>query len=169
MRQPGSLLHTFHRFKCNNVEVFFILVPSTDCCLSCEPSDICRDQDNLPYPKLEIYIQSLLASHNLVDLCDAVDGSDVSEEWGNKNLDLNTPDNHEWLRLKNQAIVNDSQNDSKGPLSLLQIAPIHDRRSTWKNVVQGKQSRLKFSQSPEIFATRFRLHKSVETKKEEQN
>jgi hypothetical protein len=83
-------------------------VPSTDCCLPCTPLSIDKClQTSLPYPKLDVYIQSLLECHNTVDLCDAVDGSNVSEDWGYNHLDLDDQADLEWLRLKNKAINDD--------------------------------------------------------------
>lgn len=79
--QVHSLLHTFPRFKLKDVNLWFDLIPSEDCHLVCEALNFERSTTGLPYPKLEIFAQSLLDTYNAVALADLIDGMDLSEEW----------------------------------------------------------------------------------------
>jgi hypothetical protein len=83
-----SLLHTYHHFKGKDTSFYFILVPDYDVYISCEPSNITRSLRGLPYSKLDVFIQSCLDAGNELQLCDVVDGTDLPEEWGGKNLDF---------------------------------------------------------------------------------
>jgi hypothetical protein len=47
-----------------------------------------RSTTGLPYPKLEIFAQSLLDTCNAVALADFIDGMDLSEECGAEHIDL---------------------------------------------------------------------------------
>ncbi|KAL1967539.1 hypothetical protein VTN77DRAFT_3054 [Rasamsonia byssochlamydoides] len=58
--QLYSLHHTFPRLKLKGVNLRFLILPSWDCHSDCEPSQIERSKSGLPYPKLEVFAQSLL-------------------------------------------------------------------------------------------------------------
>jgi len=77
--QLYSLHHTFPRFKRKGVALWFVIVPSDDCHLECEPANFERSEMGLPYPKLEIFAQSLLATNSMVALTDLIDGMDLTE------------------------------------------------------------------------------------------
>jgi len=57
-----------------------------------------RSQKGIPYPKLDVYIQSLIDTYNMVALHDVIDGSDVSEDWGEKNLELTGTIDVHWIK-----------------------------------------------------------------------
>lgn len=62
----------------------------------CDPSNLTRSPRGLPYPKLDVFIQSCLDTNNMLQLCDVIDGTNVTEEWGEKHLDLEGTNDVEW-------------------------------------------------------------------------
>lgn len=147
-------MHTYPRFQCTVVSIFFQLLPSKDCHFACEPSNIVKCQNGLPYPRLGVYIQSLIDTHDKVALCDIVDGTDVTETWGVESLDLDGTTDVDWAKWKNEAIR--AQPDSWNILCLVETTAV-DRRKIWEDTVRGKEKRLTFKHPKELFATRFRL------------
>jgi hypothetical protein len=156
--QPKSLTHKYPRLKHNGVNIFFQLLPSKDFHFDCEPFNFVRSQKGLPYPKLGIYIQSLIDTHDMVALCDVVDGTDVNEDWGEKNLDLSGTIDAGWIKWKNDAIR--AQEEGSWNIFCLVETQIVSRRKTWEDAVRGKEKRLGFKYPKELFATRFRLRGS---------
>jgi len=104
-RQPGSLAHTYHRFSVRGWDCTFILVPSDDIHLSCEPAHIQRSLNGLPYPRLDVFVQSLLDTYNVVALCDVVDGTHVSFDWGSQHLDLAGTRDVQWAIQTNSKLL----------------------------------------------------------------
>ncbi|KAH8585782.1 hypothetical protein B0O99DRAFT_706320, partial [Bisporella sp. PMI_857] len=96
--KPRSLAHVYPRFKCNSVNIFFQFLPSEDYHFECEPWNFVRSQKGIPYPKLDVYIQSLIDTYNMVALHDVIDGSDVSEDCGEKNLELTGTIDVHWIK-----------------------------------------------------------------------
>ncbi|KAK3080349.1 hypothetical protein LTS18_002237, partial [Coniosporium uncinatum] len=103
-RQPRSLAHTYHRFSVRGWDCTFILVPSNDIHLSYEPAHIQRSLNGLPYPRLDVFVQSLLDTYNIVALCDVVDGTDVSLDWGSQHLDLAGTNDVQWAIQTNSRL-----------------------------------------------------------------
>jgi len=60
-RQPGSLAHTYHRFSVRGWDCTFILVPSNDIHLSCQPAHIERSLNGLQW--------AIQTNSRLRDLC----------------------------------------------------------------------------------------------------
>lgn len=85
---PLSLIHTYHQFKSRGIDHYFFLVPSIDVHIDCDPPNFTRSLRGLPYPKLDVFIQSCLDTYDMVQLCDVIHGTNVSEGWVEKNLDL---------------------------------------------------------------------------------
>ncbi|KAI9930326.1 hypothetical protein ASPWEDRAFT_67699 [Aspergillus wentii DTO 134E9] len=77
---PGSLNHTYPRFKATGRLDFWLLVPASYYHIICEPQNVEWSMGSLPYPKLDVYTQSLLDTKNGVDLEDIIDAMDLSEE-----------------------------------------------------------------------------------------
>lgn len=75
-----SLIHTYHHFKAKGTNFYFILVPSQDVHIACEPSNITRSLRGLLYPKLSVFIHSCLDTRNQTQLCNVINGTNVSEE-----------------------------------------------------------------------------------------
>lgn len=70
--------------------------------IDCDPSNFIRSPRGLPYPKLDVFIQSCLDTYDMLQLCDVIDGTNVSEEWGENNLDLEGTNDVEWAKEKNK-------------------------------------------------------------------
>jgi len=69
-RQPGSVALTYHRLSVLGWDCYFILVPSNDKSVSCEPALIQCSLNELPYPRLDVFVQSLLDTQYVISLCD---------------------------------------------------------------------------------------------------
>lgn len=149
--QPGSLLHTFPRFQCNALNLFFVLVPAEDCHIECSIQNIERSQNDLPYPKLNHFIQSLVDINDRVALFDVIDGADVQESWGDKNLDLTDTNDILWAKRKNE-IINSFGQDTLGV-----DVSLSKRKDIWTTAVNGKVDRLGWTTPSSQFITRFRL------------
>ncbi|PNY18834.1 UDP-glucose 6-dehydrogenase [Tolypocladium capitatum] len=156
--QPGSLMHVYPRFQGRGLDFHFVLVPSHDVHLRPEPSSLQRSPNGLPYPKLHVLIQSFLDMNDPVSLCDVVDGSDVSEQWGADNLDLEGYNDSEWATRINRAIEDCSGGNSTwvGFVSTQKVA----RRDLWLSVVTTKAGRLGWTRPEGLFSTCFRLRGS---------
>ncbi|KAH8766379.1 hypothetical protein F5882DRAFT_413844 [Hyaloscypha sp. PMI_1271] len=150
-----SLSHTYTRFKSTGVSFYFVLVPSKDIHLPCEPQNFQRSHNDLPFPKLNLLIQSFLETNDHVSLADAIDGSNVSEKWGVENLDLEGEVDLEWAEWKNRII---RQEAGGGPCIGLNPIKHVEKRWLWEFMVRNKGGRRGWTQPTELFATRFRLH-----------
>ena len=160
--QPGSLIHTYPRFRSRGIAFYFVLVPSYDIHLAVDdPSALQRSPNGLPYPKLHVLIQSFLDTYDEVSLCDVVDGSDVSEEWGVQNLDLEGTNDVEWAQWKNQLI---DERRGSGSSFLGGCVPVRPfaKREFWRWVVTTKEGRLGWTHPEGLFSTRFRLRGSLD-------
>ncbi|KAH8819877.1 hypothetical protein F5884DRAFT_28567 [Xylogone sp. PMI_703] len=153
--EAGSLSHTYTRFKLTDVSFYFVLVPSKDIHLPCEPQNFQRSHHDLPYPKLDVLIQSFLETNDHVSLADAIDGSDVSEAWGIQNLDLYGEVDLEWAQWKNKVIL-----ERSGRSFVLGLVPTKREKKIelWQFMVRNKGARRGWTQPAELFTTRFRLH-----------
>lgn len=153
--QPYSLHHTFPRFKLKGVNLRFLLVQSEDCHLDCEPSQMERSKSGLPYPKLEVFAQSLLGIQDRVALTDLVDGMDLTEEWGEEHLSLDGTSDILYAKRKNEKIrASGPQDDTWGGMIELPVHPVN-LRETWQDIVRTKERRIGIECPKEFFATRF--------------
>ena len=92
----------------------------------------------------------------MVALCDIVDGTNVSEDWGEKNLDLTGTTDAEWIKWKNDAI----RSREGWNIFCLVETTVVSRKKTWEDTVRGKEKRRGFKYPEKLFATRFRLRGS---------
>lgn len=151
--QPGSLRHTYPRFRSRHLGFYFVLVPSDHIRLALEPVNLQRSHHGLPYPKLHVLIQSFLEANDRVSLCDVVDGSDVSEEWGSKHLALDGSSDTAWACWKNKLILESTRSCFGGGVPTKSV----QKRELWEWAVSTKSHRLGWTTPPSLFATRFRL------------
>ncbi|KAF9733853.1 hypothetical protein PMIN01_08196 [Paraphaeosphaeria minitans] len=100
--QPGSLSHLHPRFRRKDVELDIVLVPSFDVHIGNTVSTVTYSASGVPYPALHILVQSFLDTYDVVSLCDIIDGTDISEEWGNKSLDLSGTNDVQWAGYMNE-------------------------------------------------------------------
>lgn len=155
--QPQSLTHTYPRFQRRGSDFQFVLTPSWDVHLTCEPCNIQRSQLGLPYPRLAVLVQSYLETTNRVSLCDVVDGANVPEDWGHANLDLEGTNDLQWAARMNDAIL--ANRPGKSLLGLIPTSKI-SKRELWAKTIREKGDRRGWTRPSSIFATRFRLHGS---------
>lgn len=76
-------------------------MPSSFAHVSCESSGIKRSLGGLPYPNLKNYVEALLDTQSGADLEDFIDAADLSEEWGEANIDLDCDIDTEWAKQQN--------------------------------------------------------------------
>ena len=152
---PWSLHHTYHRFQWPNTWVSLCIVPSTDAHIDCIAINFERSHSGLPYPKLDVFAQSLLDTNNGVDLADLIDGMDLQVDWGEQNLNLDNSTDVEWTEKQNEKIMASVDYDENRVLLQYFSGPT-SRRELWQRLVAGKERRM----GPELpegwFSTRFR-------------
>lgn len=156
--QPESLSHTFPRFKVIGVDLYFIVVPASDVHVTCTSSNFERSLSGVPYPKLAPFAQSVLDRNDGVALCDLIDAQDLTEEWGEANLDLEGTIDVEWAKRKNAAL---RSSGVESVVSLCSTAPI-PRLKVWERCVKNKTRRLGFKCPKELYATKYRRHGSID-------
>lgn len=159
--QPQSLLHTYDHFHKQGSMYTFTIIPADDLLLDCRPTSIIRSLRGVPYPSLKAFAQSCLDRRNDLELCEFVDATNVSEEWGEENLNLEGTHNTEWAwRMKQLASKWDEQRGKCSPRYSWPTRP-KDRRLIWQAQVQTKADRLDWSRQPEFYVTQYRLHGSA--------
>ncbi|RKL18091.1 hypothetical protein BFJ68_g4349 [Fusarium oxysporum] len=151
----SSLLHTWHRFKHNETDFCFVIVPDRDVHIVCEPSNFTRSLRGLPYPKLDVFIQSCLDTGDELQLCDVIDGTDLPEEWGEKNLELNGTNDVEWAIEANKR-GRESQDEKFAKWSTFSCNG-KSRRAMWQSYVRTKKDRLDWTKPSHVFTTQYRI------------
>lgn len=152
----GKLLRTFPRFKVVGQCVFWVIVTASYCNLPCNTTNIVKSIGGLPYPKLSVYAQSLLDTQNGTDLEELIDGMDLSEQWGEKNLYLDADIDVEWARRRKDAV----QVIGGNPAFLGLSTTPRQRRVAWQASVRRKEARMGLKKPVELYATRWRRHES---------
>ncbi|KUJ11189.1 uncharacterized protein LY89DRAFT_595115, partial [Mollisia scopiformis] len=150
-----SLQHTFPLFKLKGSVAWIQLVPSSDCHFECIPSNFERSHKGLPYARLDIFAQSFLDKHELVDLVDLVDGMDLAPEWGIEHLQLDGTVDVAWAERKNEAIRTSVPLTESSCFLEVNTAP-WERREIWERIVGRKQDRIGPEIPKEFWATSFR-------------
>lgn len=164
-----SLLHTYPRFRPkedNNTKTtmgFYIMPASEDSFIEIKESMIERSKHNVPYPKLEGFAQSLVVTQQWLDLTHLVDGMDLDLEWGHTHLQLGDPSvsEMEYVRSKNNKIVLSLGHSSGVQYCVLQpLSEKPDRTKKWRQIVEGKDSRVPPHLRPNSWRTQFRSKNS---------
>ncbi|KAK4649968.1 hypothetical protein QC762_300980 [Podospora pseudocomata] len=155
--RPQTLMHTYPRFTLKGVNFFFIIVPEFECLLSPSPDQCERSVSGIPYPKLELFAQSLIDLQQYADLDDLVDGMNLEEEWGETNLELDKPPPLEHIREKNDMIARSLPEDMRDvtPLALLSERT-RPARDAWRRSVSTKNRRINDELPRHRYLTRFR-------------
>lgn len=151
-----SLLHTYPRFKGKGTDFHFILVPARDVHIVCEPSNITRSLRGLPYPKLDVFIQSCLDTRNELQLCDVVDGTNLSEQWGEENLELDGFNDVEWAKDMNRR-GREFANGKFAHWAPFAYDGPKSRREMWQSMVRTKKDRLDWTKPSDIYVTQYRI------------
>ncbi|KAJ5233019.1 hypothetical protein N7468_005975 [Penicillium chermesinum] len=154
--QPFSLSHTYHRFKGNGVHFYFLLVPAYHVHIPYGPFSIQRSLNGIPYPTLPVLLQSFLDMNDDVSLCDCVDGSNVSEEWGTRNLQLDGTNDLKWTQTMNVAAAEAARGRGWMFVHYYPTSTI-SRQEKWESRVRSKKARLGWTTPESLFDTRFRL------------
>ncbi|WEW55165.1 hypothetical protein PRK78_000594 [Emydomyces testavorans] len=102
--QLDPLLQPFPRFKIKGVDLYFTIITAELAHLECVSSNLERSQMGIPYPKLEVFAQSLLETNDEVALADLIDGMNLTNEWGLENLDLHGTHDISWVKKQNEKI-----------------------------------------------------------------
>ncbi|KAJ5673756.1 hypothetical protein N7462_009195 [Penicillium macrosclerotiorum] len=153
---PFSLSHTYHRFKGCGIHFYFVLMPAHDAHIPYGPFPIQRSLNGLPYPTLPVLMQSFLDMNDDVSLCDCIDGSNVSEEWGRRHLDLDGTNDLQWTAQMNKVVKKAAE--GKGWLFVYYFpTQTINKRDKWESRVRNKAGRLGWTTPEHLFATRFRL------------
>ncbi|KUI58413.1 hypothetical protein VP1G_05713 [Cytospora mali] len=126
---PFSLNYTYGRFKAKGIDHYFMLVPSSeDAHIVMTPENLTKSHRGLPYPKLEVFIHRCLERVDKLGLEDVIDGSNVTEEWGEDFLDLEVFRLSEW-----------------------------NKRELWQEAVRNKERRVGFDKPKDVFETQYRI------------
>lgn len=136
------------------VSLWFTIVPSEDCHIICDASNIEWSQTGLPYPKLEIFAQSLLDTYNEVALTDLIDGMNLTEEWGLHHLDLSGTNDLVWTQRKNEKIRSSVPLSETSCFLELPTASFNVRES-WQTLTRTKDRRIGPECPKDTFVTRF--------------
>ena len=156
MGATGSLLRTYPRFKVVGQSDFWIIVTASYCNIACESANIVKSMGGLPYPKLSVYAQSLLDTQNETDLEELIDGMDLSEEWGEENLNLDGNLDIGWAQRRKDAVRKIGGN----PIFLGLSTTPKERRAAWQALVRRKRARMGVGKPAALYATRWRRHGS---------
>ncbi|KAF4950129.1 hypothetical protein FGADI_8398 [Fusarium gaditjirri] len=154
-KPSSSLIHIWHRFKHNETNFCFIIVPERDIYIVCEPSNFTRSLRGLPYPKLDVYIQSCLDTGDELQLCDVIDGTDLPEEWGEENLELDGTNDVEWAKEANKR--GSDSHDEKFSEWPTFASNRKSRRAMWQSYVRTKKDRLDWTKPSHVFTTQYHI------------
>lgn len=105
-------------------------------------------------------MQSLLDIKNEVDPEDLIDGMNLSEEWGEQNVDLEGYTDTKWLENYYEAFRADGRQEM---FITIDSTPV-PRREMWQELIRNKQRRMGWKYPPEQYATRFRRHGSKDSR-----
>ena len=113
----------------------------------------------LPYPKLHLFVQSTIDTHDAVALADVIDGMDLSEQWGFANLDLTRQEDARWAQWANARMEEIVKTTGTTFFDRIPTGRF-DRKAIWQDSVARKQSRGGWKYPKKLYATRFRMHGS---------
>ncbi|KAG7135341.1 hypothetical protein HYQ45_006880 [Verticillium longisporum] len=132
---PYSLRHLHPAFQLRAAELFFILTPSSRCCVDPRPEHCERSNKGIPYPQMAQFARSLLIMQAGADLEDFVDGMDLDVPWAEANMDFAD------LQQQARAFCR-AQNPVLEEKGLGQFNETLDRRGLWESIVRTKEKRI---------------------------
>lgn len=88
----------------------------------------------------------------MLELCDVIDGTNVSEEWGEQNLDLEGINDVEWAKEKNKR-----GKAFDGKLMAFARDGRKSKREMWQSLVRTKKDRLDWTKPEDVFITQYRV------------
>lgn len=160
MPQIRSLIHTYPRFKQKGVNFSIFIMPAFEYFIhDLDETMIERSQNDIPYPKLEHFAQSLVSTQRWAELAALIDGMDLEEEWGTTHLQLDMPSQAERDYVEQKNIKYQSVQD-QFPKANLRIGTLSkrpiDRTEKWKTLVKDKEKRIGLHLPKERYATQYR-------------
>lgn len=121
----------------------------------CAPEKCEKSHLGVPYPKLELFAQSLLETQRFWDLENQVDGMNMSEEWGIEHLNFTSQELALYSPEKNKRIK-DTLPDSVPPQSSFSMGFCPDPKAQWQKIVRNKEKRIGIELQPKgRYETRF--------------
>ena len=90
----------------------------------------------------------------MLQLCDIIDGTNVSEEWGENNLNLEGTNDVEWAKEKNKR---GKEFGGKWAQSLFAWERPRNKREMWLSLVRTKEDRLDWTKPKDVFITQHRV------------
>ncbi|KAM5436703.1 hypothetical protein McanCB49686_001861 [Microsporum canis] len=90
----------------------------------------------------------------MLPLCDVIDGTNVSEEWGEKNLDLEGTNDVEWAKAKNKK---GKEFGGKWAHGAFAREGRKSKREMWQSLVRTKEDRLDWTKPKDVFLTQHRV------------
>lgn len=152
--QPGTNIHTYPRFTLKGVNFFFYISPAFEHRIDCDPQKCESSKLGVPYPKLEVFVQSLLETQRWLDLQNVVDGMNLTEEWGHDHLEFSGAGLEDYFREKNKRIL---ESIPEGIPDLITMLPHPDLKAQWQKIVRNKEKRIGFKLPKDKYETRFRI------------
>lgn len=95
--------------------------------------------------------------HDVVALCDLVDGMDLDVQWGREHLDLSDTNDLTWAERSNE-LIRESMPPSEVSFLYEFSVVAESREKIWEQAVNGKEERMRGKYQTEYWKTRFRLH-----------
>jgi hypothetical protein len=145
--------------------MFIQITPSWDCHMDCKPENFEISRVGLPFPRLDVFAQSLIDMNNQVDLNDLVDGMELTEAWGKQHLHLDGTVDVKWIERKNNAIRESVPLTETSFLLEIATAPCM-KKDVWEIAVEGRTHRLGIKYPTEVFATRFHIRAEPDPREE---
>lgn len=163
--QLRSLIHTYPRFKQKGLTFTFYLVPGDEYFISGFDETILeRSTSDIPYPRLDVLVQSLIDTQRWADVEALIDGMDLSEQWGEQHLDLEDPDDAEraYIKTKNDRIMAscDDYPEVRPIYGTLSEEP-REKKKQWRGLVSRKRHRIGLGDK-HLYATQYRLKGSCD-------
>lgn len=90
----------------------------------------------------------------MLQLCDTIDGTNVSEEWGERNLDLEGINDVEWAKEKNRR---GKEFGGKWAFAAFARQGQKSKREMWQSLVRTKKDRLDWTKPNDVFLTQYRV------------
>lgn len=92
----------------------------------------------------------------MVELVDVVDGTDIDEQWGETNLQLDGTNDVQWARDLNRR--GEELDGGKYADKLIGVPdrPM-SRRIMWQEAVRTKEKRLDWTKPKSVFVTQYRI------------
>ncbi|KAL4933147.1 uncharacterized protein BDV17DRAFT_279384 [Aspergillus undulatus] len=148
---PTSPIPKYPRFKSFGSIGFWLLVPESYCHVECKQKIWnTASVRGLPYPKLHVLLEDL------------IDGMDLTEKWGEENLNLLGSTDTPWLGNHYQALRDDFREKGLDEMLIFLDPAPTPRREVWQHSVRNTQKRLGWKRSPENHSSRYREHGSID-------